>query len=374
MGFDSKFYSAVSVLVGTCIGAGVLGIPYVAAQSGFFLALVYLFFIGGIILLVNLYLGEVALRTKGDHQLIGYAKKYLGKSGKHVMEFATVFGIYAALVAYMLGIGRSISFLAFGNFSYELLFGVLFGIFMSFLIKGGLNSLKKFEKMGVIIILSLLVAILVVFVGKIQLSNLLTFNSKNILLPFGVILFALMSFQSISQVKLVLKGKEKSLKKVLFVGTLISLFFYIIFTFVVVGFKGIETPDVATLALGSVFVFLGIFTMFTSYLAGGNALVENFMFDERYGKTFSWFLASIIPIFIFVSTRFFSFFSFTEILSLGGVVSGGILGLLILFMIRKAKLIGKRKPEYSIPVKWIWILILGIVFAFGVLREILLAF
>ena len=48
---NKRFLVAVSILIGTCIGAGVLGIPYVAAQAGFFVALAYILLIGGIILI-----------------------------------------------------------------------------------------------------------------------------------------------------------------------------------------------------------------------------------------------------------------------------------------------------------------------------------
>lgn len=371
---NKKFFIAVSVLIGTCIGAGVLGIPYVAAQSGFFVALGYIFLIGFLILIVNLYLGEIALRTKGNHQLIGYAKKYIGKKGKHFMEFAIVFGIYAAIVAYLIGIGNSLSFLIFGNGSYGIYFGVVTGLLMAWLLKGGIKSLKKFEKMGVLIILVLLVVIFIIFSGKIEFMNLLTFNKANIFLPFGVILFALMSFSSIPEVKIILKKDEKIFKKVLITGTLVSIIFYALFAFVVLGFSGANTPEIATLALGTIFVVLGIFTMFTSYLAVGTALIDNFKFDERYGENSSWFLVSIVPIGIFVLTQLTDFFSFTRILSIGGVVSGGIMAIMVLLIIKKAKKKGNRKPEYSIPVKW-WVMgLLSLIFILGVVREILLDF
>jgi len=368
-----KFWIATSILIGTCIGAGVLGIPYVAAQAGFFVALAYILLIGAIILVVNLYMGEISLRTKGEHQLIGYTKRYLGKKGKIFMEFATVFGIYAAIVAYMLGIGESISFLIFGNSSYTTLFGILFGVGMSGLLWRGMKALKKYEKIGVSIVLGLLVLIVILFSNKIEVANLIYFNVGNIILPFGVILFALMSFHAIPEVKIVLYKKEKLMKKVLIFGTLISVIFYSLFTLVVVGFKGIATPEIATLALGTVFVFLGIFTMFTSWFALGNALEENFMFDERMRKKKAWVLTSFMPILIFLIIRFFEFFSFTHILSIGGVFSGGLVAILILLMIKKAKKKGSRKPEYSMPVNWfiIWFLIL--IFVLGVVREIFLA-
>jgi len=367
-----KYLTASSILIGTCIGAGVLGIPFVAAKAGFLLALFYIFLLGGIILFVNLYLGEIALRTKGDHQLIGYAKRYLGKDWKHVMEFAVVFGIYAALVAYMLGVGKSLSFLFFGNFSYELIFGIGFGLIMAVLLKGGIKSLKKFEKLGVLIILVLLVVIFAWFFNDVSFYNLKGIDFESALLPFGVILFALMSFHAIPEVKLVLKRHEHLFRKVMITGTLISVLFYILFTFVVVGFMGNKTPEIATLALGSAFIVLGIFTMFTSYLANGNALRESFMFDERFKYNSAWALASLIPIGLFILVELTNFFSFTRILSLGGIVSGGIIALMILWMIGKAKKKGDRKPEYSLNASWWVIGIFALIFVFGVLRELII--
>ena len=368
------FFVAVSVLVGTCIGAGVLGIPYVAANSGFWVAIGYILALGLIILFVNLYLGEIALRTKGNHQIIGYAKKYLGKGWKNIVEFAMIFGLFAALSAYMLGVGESISYLIRGDTTYALWAGISFGLIMAFLIKGGVKSLKKFEKIGVIIILSLLVAILGFFIGDVSFSNLSGFYPKNLFLPFGVVLFALMSFYSVPEVRLVLKNKERYFKKAVMTGTFISVLFYILFAFIVVGFKGVNTPEVATLALGPVFIFLGILTMFTSYLSSGNALIEDFVFDERFGKNLSWFLASILPIGVFVFVEFTDFFSFTNILSIGGVVSGGILAISVLFMVKSAKKKGDRKPEYSIPANWFIIGFLSLIFLLGVVRELFSVF
>jgi len=306
-----RFITATSVLVGTCIGAGVLAIPYVAAQTGFFVALAYILLVGALILIINLYLGEISLRTKGKHQLAGYAKKYLGKTGKKIITFVFVFGIYSAIIAYMFGIGESFSFLFFGNSSYSILFAVVAGLIMSWLIWRGLKYLKKFEKIGVGLILFFLVLISVVFFKDINISNLFVFNLGKLFLPLGVILFALMSFQSIPEINLVLKNKEHLMKRVIITGVLISIVFYILFALIVVGVKGSATPEIATLGLGKIFIWLGIFTMFTSYLSTGNALLENFQFDGKFKKKQAWFLTSIIPILIFLSIRMFKFFSFT---------------------------------------------------------------
>ena len=370
------FLIAISILVGTCIGAGFLGIPYVASKVGFFPAIGYIILLGIVILLVNLYLGEISLRTKGDYQIPGYAKKYLGKTGITLSKFATIFVIYSAVIAYMLGIGESISFLIFSNSNYVILFGVFVGLFMSTFLWKGLPVLKKFEKIGVGIILALLVLIFIIFIKDVNTINLLTFNLSSIFLPFGVVLFALLSFHAIPEVRLVLHNNEKKMKKVLIASVLIVVLFYSLFTFLIVGSQGANTPEIATLALGSIFIILGIFAMFTSYLALGNALIQDFMFDNNFKKRKAWFLTSIIPILIFVFIKLVAseFFSFTKVLSIGGSVSGALIGILVLFMIKKAKQKGDRKPEYSIPLNWFIIGLLILVFATGIIFEVINAF
>jgi amino acid permease len=369
---NKKYFSAVSILVGTCVGAGILGLPYIASKTGFFVTFLYLLIIGGIVLIVNLYLSEVILRTKEKHQLIGYAERYLGKKGRHLMEFGAVFGIYAAMVAYTLGVGESLSFLLFGDVTHSILFGVLFGFMMLFLLKGGIQSLKRFEKWGVLVVFLLFIVIVTIFSSNIDYKNLLEMNFSFILLPFGVVLFSLMSFHSIPEMKLVIGSKGKLFKKAVITGTLISVLIYILFSLVVVGVFGSNTPEVATLALGPVFIFLGIFTMFTSYLAMGNSLMDNFKFDERYTSRSSWILASLVPIVLFLVTQLSDFFSFTKILSIGGVVSGGLVAVLVLFMIKKAKRLGDREPEYSFKSKWVWIILFSLIFLLGVINELFL--
>lgn len=367
-----RFLTAVSVLVGTAVGAGILGIPYVAARSGFSIALFYILFVGGIILLVNLYLGEVALRTKKKHQLSGYAGKYLGKRAKNLMEFAVIFGVYSAIIAYLFGVGDSLSFLVLGNLKYSVVFGVFFGVVMSGLLWSGLKALKRFERIGVATILVLLLSIFILFVNKVHFENLNYVDFGYAFLPFGVVLFALLAFHAIPQVNFIIKNR-KQMKKVLFTGSVVSVSFYVLFALVVVGFKGLETPEIATFALGGIFVLLGIFAMFTSYLSLGNALEEDFIFDEHFKKRNSWLLSSIIPICIYVFLSFFEFFSFTKVISIGGVISGGLIAVLSLFVVKKAKKNGDRKPEYSVPINWFVIGFLTLIFVAGVVREIWIA-
>ncbi len=369
---SKKYLAALSVLIGTCVGAGILGIPYVTSKSGFYVTIFYLVFLGGIVLLINLYIGETVLRTKQPHQLSGYARKYVGKWAGRLIDFALVFGIYAAIVAYLKGVGDSLSFILTGSLIYGVPFGILFGVFMSFLLWKGTSALKKYEKYGVIAILAIISGIFFFFILKISYSNLNYFSLGNFMIPFGVVLFALESAQAIPEISLVLRKDKISIKKVIISGSIISFFLYLIFTFIVIGITGINAPEIATFALGPVFVIFGIFTMFSAHFSLGNALEENFQLDDRFRKLKSWILVSAVPILIYVLLSFFQFFSFTKILSIGGVVSGGIISILSLFVIKGAKEKGELKPEYSVPLNWFVIIFISLVFIIGVLWELLI--
>src|SRR3989338_3789267 len=121
---EKRFFGAIATLVGTTIGAGVLGIPFVVAKAGILLGLIDIIIIGAAIMMVNLYLGEVVLRTKGKHQLTGYAQKYLGNKGKSIMALTMVFSIYGALTAYIIGVGEALAsvFPAVSSSEFSLMF------------------------------------------------------------------------------------------------------------------------------------------------------------------------------------------------------------------------------------------------------------
>ena len=82
-------------------------------------------------------------------------------------------------------------------------------------------------------------------------------------------------------------------------------------------------------------------------------------------------IVSIVPILIFVITQLFDYFSFTKILSISGTISGGLIGILVLLMIRNAKKKGNRKPEYSVPVNWFVIILFILIFIAGMLWELI---
>ena len=367
---NKKFWATTFTLTGTIIGAGILGLPYIFAKSGFLAGLFWLITIGAVMIFVNLCLGEVALRTKGRHQLSGYAKKYLGKWGKRIMFFAMLFGIYSALLAYLIGEGQSLSKLLPGNIN-PLILGIGFWIIMTLLLKEGLKGLKKIETLGVIAIIIIIFGIFIRFFPQIQTPNLMMWNSTNLALPIGIVIFALMGFTSISELREEIRGQEKLLKKAIILGSIIPIILYIIFSATVIGVLGKNITQVATLSFGPLMTILGIFTMLTSYFVLSFSLRDTFKFDIKTTKRTNLFFTSLVPLILYILVTKFNLLNFSSILGIGGVISGGLTGILIIIMNKRSKQTTRsdKNPEINMPINWLIIIILSIIFIAGILLE-----
>ncbi len=369
-----KFLATAFTLTGTAVGAGILGIPYVFSRSGFFVGLFWLILLGIVVTYVNLYLGEISLRTKGEHQLLGYSEKYLGKKGSRVMLVAILIWIYSALLAYLMGEGQSLSKLFTGGFEYSLVFGACFWAIMSFLLTGGLRRLKRVEYFGVIVIIFIILILSLILVPSVEISNIGYFNPINLFLPFGAILFAFSSSTSVPELRNEIRGDENLLKKAILIGMIVPFILYALFGFVFVGVLGMQIEEVATLSFGGLFgkllMILGIFTMLTSYFVLSFSLRDVFLYDLKKGRSV-FFFVSFLPFILYVLVSFFELASFVELMGIGGVVSGGFVGILILLMNIFSKRKGDRIPEYSIHINWFIVLVFFIIFITGIIFEII---
>jgi len=370
---DRNLIKAIALLTGTIIGAGVLGIPYVVAQSGFLTGLLAIIILGVAVLFLNLFFGEIVLRTPGNHQLPGYAEKYLGKWGKKIMLFSMFLGIYGALTAYIIGEGEVLS--AIFGFS-PLMFSFIFFTIGSILVYIGLKEIAKWESLFSFFVLILILAISIFSFssGKFDISNLKNFNIFNIMVPYGVILFAFIGAAAIPQMKEVLIRDKKAMKKAIMIGSSIPIIFYILFSLATIGITGFNTSEVATVGLGQILgdtaiIFGNLFAicaMFTSFLTLGLAMKQIYMYDYNIKPTLAWALTVFIPLIVFLLGAK----SFIWVIGITGTFAGGIDGILITLMYWKAKKKGSRQPEYKLGKKKVIGMILILIFLIGIINQI----
>jgi len=369
------YYEAIATLTGCIIGAGILGIPYVVVRSGFWTGMLVILVLGLAVMLVHLLAGEVTLRSNVCMQLVGYADKYLGKKGKYFMTAAMVIGVYGAHVAYTLGVSESLMAIFGGS---RIVWAVLFYAVMSALLFGGLKWLERSEVgMELFKFIAFFVIVALLFSSKhFSASRLIGFSWDSVLFPYGVILFAFAGTAAIPEVREEMKKCKLLTKRAIIIGSLIPIVAYVLFTAAVIGTSGAFTTEIATIGLAPVisgigFVLLHVFAilaMASSFIALGYALKESYRVDFHLPHWEAWALTVAIPsVLIMIGTR-----SFIGALQIAGTFAGGIAGITIVLMHASARKRSQRKPEYEIKMNWIGYGALIVLFAIGMIYELVL--
>ena len=88
------------------VGVGIFGVPFAFAKAGFGIGLAWLVGLSAIVALFYLMFAELVLRTEGDHQLVGYAERWLGPWAGRMTVFTSLLGIYGALLAYTIVVSQ----------------------------------------------------------------------------------------------------------------------------------------------------------------------------------------------------------------------------------------------------------------------------
>lgn len=365
--------SAVFMITGMTIGAGILGIPYVVAQVGIWIGLVYILFLGMVMLFLNLMIGEIAVRTKESFQLPGLVGKYLGEPAKILMSVIVVFSGLGTLLAYLVGEGESLSGIFGGDPAW---WTVVFWTFGSVLVWRGLQTVKVVEKVLSILVISIILGLSLAFLPHVQVVNFTYLNWTKIFLPYGVILFALHASPSIAEAHALLPDSQRHFRKALIYGTLIPVLVYIIFAFAVVGVMGKETTEIATIGLGMRFgswvrVFANVFAIFamgTGFMGLGVALKQSLVWDWKISPFLATFLVILAPLTLFMA----GLRNFVNILGVVGGLFLGIEAILMTMVYWKAKKSGDLSADrYDLPLAKLLTFFVMVVFTIATLVSII---
>jgi tyrosine-specific transport protein len=372
---NRDYLYAVSIMVGTAIGAGVFGLPYVASKSGFIPALLLVLILGSVTLILNLMYGEVTLRTANKGRLVGYCEKYIGDNGKKVAAFITFFSLYANILAYIILGGVFLNALFSGYFGGN---EFVYSLIIFLLVSGGIYvSLKLVSFMELLMVAFLFVAIIgIIFKGFafVSVDNLLSYDFSQSFFPFGVVLFSFGALSAIPELEHIIKEKQRKIKGAIIAGTIIPAVVFILFMGVVVGVTGSNTSQEALSGLNSVMgdgvvtlgLIFGVLAITTSYLMIGINLKEVFWYDYHLSEKKSWALTCFVPFIVFV----LGLRDFITVANIAGSIAGGLVGILVITVFYKAKGRGDMKPAYEIRVPMlvsafmVFVYILGIVYQF----------
>lgn len=371
----SGTWPALATYVGTIVGAGIFGVPYVMSRAGIGVGLLYILVLGLVMICVDLCYAEVVLAVREHSRYPGFAGNLLGRSGKAVATLLGVVGGWVAITIYLIIGGRFLHILfgpIFGGteFFYQLamaLVGVL-------VVLGGLGLVARME----LVLTGLLIAV-VFFLGGVSALraaafNLFTVSPVDFFLPYGVVLFSLTGSAVVPELEdLVGDGKRSQLRRVIIFGLIIAMIVTGFFGAAVAAATGVSTTADALSGLialigpwvgivGALGGFLLIITSLFTFLMNQ---AEIFMLDYHVPRLPAVAAAMGIPVVIFLlGAR-----DFITMLGLSGGVLAG-LGSVIIVSMYGALLLrrGASRWRFILPV------VLALFFILGAYTELAIFF
>ncbi|MFH1714214.1 MAG: aromatic amino acid transport family protein [Candidatus Nealsonbacteria bacterium] len=378
-GYSKNLIFTSSILIGTIVGAGIFGIPYVVSRSGIIPGFFYLIFLGAALLLIHLFYGEVILRTKDRHHLPALAEKYLGKKGKVLITISTFVGMTGVLLAYTI-LGGEFLKIIFSSFTVVSSFhlSLFFLASLSYFVFRGIKIIAPTELVTNFIFFSILFVIFFFALPEINFNNFVLFNLPQSFLPYGVILFSLIGFPAMPVVGGILNnpGDKKNLRAALTFSFIVVVLIYIIFVSVVVGVSGKGTSPETLQGLipffGPKIIIFGalaaIITLVDSFLTIALSFKNTMVYDYKISKLSAFIIACGLPLALFL----LGFRSFIGTIGFVGTIIGAIEGIAIILIFKNAKTKGDKEPEYKVNVSRFVLYLLIMVFVLGAVSQIFL--
>lgn len=233
-----KVISGTSLIAGTTIGAGMLGIPLVTSQAGFFPAFLTTIGVWIFMVLTGLLYIEVALSLPSGANIFTMSGHYLGKSGKAAAGGMFLFLYYCLLIAYIAGGAPLLGYLLKAGLGIELgsnatlvLFGLIFGSIVWL-------GAKAIDRVNLILSIAMIVAyIALVKTGSSEVAIAKLVEAKWSKLWFALpVLFSAFGFHNVvPSLCTYLERDRKSLKLSVLYGTGIALVVYLVWQWLILG-------------------------------------------------------------------------------------------------------------------------------------------
>ena len=301
-----SLFEGTALIVSGTIGAGVLGIPYAIAKVGVGVGAALIIFLGLLMMGLNLLIGEISVRTRERLQLVGLARKYLGKWGERIMTLLVYVLLFGVMVVYIIGEGQTLATLLGGS---PFAWSTIFFLTVSALIFIGMRTIKTIELVLSFGLLAVVLGITAWSAPHVRFDHFLYADMAQLLFPYGIILFAYHGTTTIPEAHSLLLRRDVTFKRAIVLSGFVTMLVYLLFAFIVVGVTGAETTEIATIGLGravgpAIFLLGNLFAviaMGTSALMVGLSLRDSLRWDYRLPTWSAAALVCGVPFLIFLA-------------------------------------------------------------------------
>ena len=373
--YRNKTLGSALLIAGTEIGAGMLALPLITGVMGFFYSAV-LFIICFLFMLTSLfYLLEATLMTtKVNANLISIVKERLGPIGQFVAWLFFLLLLYAVAAAYLSGGGSLIAEVLSAGWNKPVSPNVgifVFLVIFGFIVVFGTRAVDVINRLCMFGLAGSFFLLLIFVTPNVHWDH---FRGGDPVYIWAAVPVVILSFTCniiVPSLRTYLSGDVHKLKLSFFWGSLIPLFFYLVWEFLIIGMLpltgeyGLESIGSAAhpvsrltealshfLRVSWIAILVGLFSFFalvTSFfgvaLSLYDFLADGFHIKKTVGGRF------LLLIMMFVPPLLFAFFypkGFILAIGYAGVFVAILYGTLPVLMVWKGRYIEKKEERFKV--------------------------
>lgn len=235
----SKLIGSILLIVGTCIGAGMLALPIATAKLGFLGSLVLLFAVWFVMTASAFYILEVNLWMPQNSNLISMSRATIGPIGQIISWINFLLMLYCLLCAYIAG-GSDLLHSLLGSVGLQFsqpISAILFTLLLGYVVFLGIHAVDHTNRILMFIKLGAYGLLVLFLLPHVSLEKLAVGQMKEIS-STTAIMVTIASFgyaTIIPSLRIYFAGDVKKLKKAILIGSLIPLVCYIFWDMVIMG-------------------------------------------------------------------------------------------------------------------------------------------
>ncbi|KAL6196025.1 hypothetical protein ACLB2K_031642 [Fragaria x ananassa] len=273
--------SAVFLVAGTTVGAGILAIPAVTQESGFLATAITCVFCWAYMVATGLLVAEVNINTMSQLgstsvSLVSMAMRTLGDVGVQIVCWTYIFIHYALLVAYVARSSEILTkFVGIPLWESATLFSLVLGGICYFGSQRFIGAVNGVLVTGIIISFAALVA---VASGYLQWSALLKANFQAVPMSIPIIILSFVYQNVVPVLCTDLEGDLSKVRTSIVLGTTIPLILFLVWDAVILGtithvemgsgkiMDPLQLLESTNVAVGPIVEVFSIFAISTSYI------------------------------------------------------------------------------------------------------------
>ncbi len=372
-----NYFKAVAILVGTVLGAGIFAVPYVIQKAGILSILIYFPILLSIQLTLHLFYAEIVLANSEKHRMVGYVGYYFNGFFKKIAFFIALLGKNGTLLAYIILGGLFLHQLLSPRWGgTEFFYTIILFIIETAIVLFGLKMIARAEAFLTVLLVLAIAGLSWRSLGFWNVDNYELINLKNLLLPYGVVFFAIGGQSAIPEICRLLEKEKRKIRSAIIWGTILPVVLIAFFAFLVIGVTGVETSSDVMLGLSTQLdnsmmvpaLIFGLLAIVTSYIIISQSLREVYWWDQGIDKNLAWLLAAGVPFLLYlIGIR-----NLTGVIGLTGAITGGLYGIILIavyYRVKEAKN-SKRRTIFKGNLRKRMAIFLSLAFVLGTILEI----